>query len=172
MNNQEILFKAIEFAGWAHRNRELEATGIPLLTHPFHVMTLLFSHEVWPDGADNTMVLAAGVLHETLVAGHSPMEVTFTFVEERFGTEIAAIVRDLVHDMTDPDRETYFQRILACDWRTRIVKVADILSNVMAVTDCFRKRGFKKTHACFELAAFPSEWFIAESGFLGIGWPD
>jgi|GEM_PF-4848820 len=147
-NSQDVLFEAIEFANWAHRDQKRKLGNTPYIMHPFHVTLLLLSHGVKADESEGLIILLAGALHDTLE--DNPAEVTFDLIEEKFGNEVARVVNGVTLDPNNPDKRLSRQKILKSDWMTRIVKVADILSNTIAITNLIRKFGFEDVQKCFK----------------------
>jgi (p)ppGpp synthase/HD superfamily hydrolase len=142
MNTQIELLKAIEFASWAHRNQKRK-NGNPYIAHPFNCVTLIMScginlEETHGDRS-HLHVLIAALLHDTLE--DNPEEVTATMIEERFGPMVAQIVQEVTLDPMDPDKIKSRQKIAGCGWMTKMVKVADVLSNTMSTIESIRATG-------------------------------
>jgi (p)ppGpp synthase/HD superfamily hydrolase len=87
--------RALEFAERHHADQTRELDGeAALVTHPVEVACLL--HEAgYPDD-----VVAAGVLHDVL----EDTDVEVAELEERFGPEVARLVRDVSDDPSIEDK--------------------------------------------------------------------
>jgi len=147
MNSQKVLFQALEFANWAHRNQKRKLADAPYVVHPFHGMVLLFSHGISSESSDGLTVLIAEVLHDTLE--DNPEEVTLGLIEEKFGPDVARTVNGVTLNSDNPDKRSSRKKIVASDWRIRIVKVADVLSNTIATTDSIRQYGLAEVQKRF-----------------------
>ena len=95
-------------------------------------MLLLMEHNGGPGSGVTDTVLKGGVLHDTLE--DNPEEVTVEILGERFGNTVATIVSNVTLDPENNDKGLSRKHILSCDGATRIVKVADILSNTLELT--------------------------------------
>jgi hypothetical protein len=78
-----VIQKAINFAGKAHRSQNRKGTDIPYITHPFAVGMLLQQAKC------SDAVIAAGILHDTL----EDTTTTFEELTEQFGDRIANLVQ-------------------------------------------------------------------------------
>jgi (p)ppGpp synthase/HD superfamily hydrolase len=78
-----ITRRALEFAASHHRGQRRDADEAPFILHPLEVAQLLKSHD-YPDP-----VIAAAVLHDIV----EDTRVSSAELEERFGAEVAALVR-------------------------------------------------------------------------------
>jgi hypothetical protein len=123
------LTKALLFAAEAHRNqRRKGAAQEPYLNHLIEVVDLVVQAT---DNADMDMVIAA-LLHD--VVEDSPT--TYEDVATSFGERVAEIVRENSDDMSLPKAERRRARIAAMALKSRearIVKMADIISNLRAI---------------------------------------
>jgi (p)ppGpp synthase/HD superfamily hydrolase len=147
MNNQGMLFKPIEFANWAHRNQKRKIGVAPYIVHPFHTMLLLLLHGVRVNEPEGIIVLTASLLHDA--PEDNPEEITFELIEKEFGSEVARIVKGVTLDPSNPDKRLSRQKILGADWMTRIVKVADVLSNTIGTTVAIEKLGLAEVQKHF-----------------------
>jgi hypothetical protein len=123
------LTKALAFAAEAHRNqRRKGAAQEPYLNHLIEVVDLVVQTT---DNADIDMVIAA-LLHD--VVEDTPR--TYEDVATSFGERVAEIVRENSDDMSRPKADRRRARIAAMALKSkeaRIVKMADIISNLRAI---------------------------------------
>jgi hypothetical protein len=123
------LTKALAFAAEAHRNqRRKGAAQEPYLNHLIEVVDLVVQTT---DNADIDMVIAA-LLHD--VVEDTPR--TYEDVATSFGERVAEIVRENSDDMSLPKADRRRTRIAAMALKSkeaRIVKMADIISNLRAI---------------------------------------
>ncbi len=80
-------------------------------------------------------VLAAALLHNLL----EKTDVTFDDLSDRFGHLIALRVQRLTRD-PEVDDDVHFRRIHACDWQTRLVKLADAAERLEDETEPLEDR--------------------------------
>ena len=121
--------KALLFAAEAHRNqRRKGAAQEPYLNHLIEVVDLVVQAT---GSADMDMVIAA-LLHD--VVEDTPT--TYEDVATGFGERVAEIVRENSDNMSLPKAERRRARIAAMALKSRearIVKMADIISNLRAI---------------------------------------
>lgn len=160
--NQTTLFRAIEFANWAHRDQKRKTSGAPYIVHPFHVMLLLMAYGIGEDSRDHIGILVAGALHDTLE--DNPEEVTAKLIKREFGADVADLVKAVTLDPKNPDKRLSREKLLRSSSRKCMVKVADILSNTIGTTEAIKKLGFKKVQKRFKLPI--SERIDMERQFL------
>jgi len=120
-----LLLKAVSFSARAHRSQLRKDRETPYAAHPFRVC-LTLRHLF---GVDDTRVLAAAVLHDTI-------EDTTTDADdliEGFGPDIARWVALLSKDkrLAEPKRErTYERQIESAPWQVKLIKLADVHDNL------------------------------------------
>jgi HD domain len=123
------LTKALLFAADAHRNqRRKGAAQEPYVNHLIEVVDLVVQAT---DNADMDMVIAA-LLHD--VVEDTPT--SYEEVAASFGERVAEIVRENSDDMSLSKAERRRARIAAMALKSRearIVKMADIISNLRAI---------------------------------------
>jgi len=123
------LTKALLFAADAHRNqRRKGAAQEPYVNHLIEVVDLVVQAT---DNADMDMVIAA-LLHD--VVEDTPT--SYEEVAASFGERVAEIVRENSDDMSLSKAERRRSRIAAMALKSRearIVKMADIISNLRAI---------------------------------------
>jgi hypothetical protein len=123
------LTKALLFAADAHRNqRRKGAAQEPYLNHLIEVVDLVVQAT---DNADMDLVISA-LLHD--VVEDTPT--TYEDVATNFGERVAEIVRENSDNMSLPKAERRRARIASMALKSRearIVKMADIISNLRAI---------------------------------------
>jgi guanosine-3',5'-bis(diphosphate) 3'-pyrophosphohydrolase len=130
------LLEAVSFAARAHKHQWRKDGQTPYAAHPFRACLVL--RTVF--GIDDTEVLTAAVLHDTI-------EDTNTDCDDlirTFGPRVAGWVALLSKDKRLPDqrRETeYRARLAAADWQVKACKLADVFDNLM---DCVHSAAFRK----------------------------
>lgn len=162
IKNQTILLQSMQFANWAHRNQKRKVNDVPYIIHPFHVRWLLTTHELNPDMDLHVPVFIAGDNHDTVE--DNPEEVTFELIESQFGAEAARIVKGVTLDPKNPDKRLSRSKILASDWKIKIVKVADVLSNTMSLVLAIEKYGLVEVQKHFKGAIY--DRFVMEMQFI------
>jgi (p)ppGpp synthase/HD superfamily hydrolase len=116
--------QAVAFAARAHRHQIRKDGKTPYVSHVFRVtltLTQLF-------GVTDPRTLAAALLHDTI----EDTTTDYGILEERFGPDVADMVAALTKNMALPDarREAeYDARLLAADWRVKLIKLADVYDN-------------------------------------------
>lgn len=116
--------QAASFAAWKHRHQIRKDGRTPYIAHTFRVAMTV--RDVF--GCDDATTIAAALLHDTI-------EDTLTDYDElaaAFGNEVADIVAALTKNMALPEapREAdYDARLASADWRTRLIKLADVFDN-------------------------------------------
>jgi (p)ppGpp synthase/HD superfamily hydrolase len=90
--NEETLEKAMLFAVNAHKGQKRKGDKRPYITHPFHVMALVFKYK---KSINIYMLGSAAVLHDTV---EDCPEVDIEMITREFGLHIAALVQELSLD--------------------------------------------------------------------------
>ena len=123
------LAKALLFAAEAHRNhRRKGAAQEPYINHLIEVLDLVAQ----TTSGEDLDTLIAALLHD--VVEDTPT--TYEDVGKRFGERVAEIVRENSDDMSVPKPERRRARIAAITRKSRearIVKIADVISNLRAI---------------------------------------
>jgi hypothetical protein len=123
------LTKALLFAAEAHRNqRRKGAAQEPYINHLVEVLDLVVQAT---DGSDLDVVIAA-LLHDVV----EDTSVSYDDLAANFGERVAMIVRENSDDMSLSKAERRRTRIAAMPRKSRearIVKIADVISNLRAV---------------------------------------
>ena len=128
--NPTHLLQAIAFAADKHRRqRRKDAEASPYINHPIAVATVLASEG---DVSDEATLLAA-VLHDTV----EDTQTTFVELEERFGSEVAGLVRELTDDKSlekGERKRLQIEHARESSIRAKQVKIADKICNVRDIT--------------------------------------
>jgi GTP diphosphokinase / guanosine-3',5'-bis(diphosphate) 3'-diphosphatase len=128
--NPTHLLEAIAFAADKHRRqRRKDAEASPYINHPIAVATVLASEG---DVSDEATLLAA-VLHDTV----EDTQTTFVELEERFGSEVAGLVRELTDDKSlekGERKRLQIEHARESSIRAKQVKIADKICNVRDIT--------------------------------------
>ena len=128
--NPTNLLKAIAFAADKHRRqRRKDAEASPYINHPIAVATVLASEG---DVSDEATLLAA-VLHDTV----EDTQTTFVELEERFGSEVAGLVRELTDDKSlekGERKRLQIEHARESSIHAKQVKIADKICNVRDIT--------------------------------------
>ena len=128
--NPAHLLNAIAFAAHKHRRqRRKDADATPYINHPIAVATLL---AVEGDVEDQATLFCA-ILHDTV----EDTDTTFSELEERFGQEVADLVRELTDDKSLKKYERkrlQIEHATQSSSRAKLVKIADKHCNVRDLT--------------------------------------
>lgn len=79
----EKIIEAINYATKAHNGQVRKSSNLPYINHPIEVGSILIQYQC------STNVIVAGILHDTL----EDTPVTFTDLKQKFGREIANLVK-------------------------------------------------------------------------------
>lgn len=107
--------RAYELAKAAHRGKN-DRGGHPYIGHPVRVSARFET---------DTALAVAALLHDTV----EDTPVTLETIEEAFGTEIRDLVEGLTHRKESESYSEYVARAGSC-WKTRWIKMADLLDNM------------------------------------------
>lgn len=117
--------RAAKLAAKSHRHQLRKDGATPYISHPMRVaLTVL---QVF--GEHDEIVLAAALLHDVI----EDTTCDYDDVVAACGTEVAAVVAALSKDKRIPEEEReqiYARQIGSADWRTRMVKLADVYDNL------------------------------------------
>lgn len=126
-----LFIEALAFAADRHRDhRRKNAAASPYINHPIALAHVL----VGEGGVTETSVLCAAILHDTV----EDTQTTFAELEERFGAEIAGIVREVTDDKELPNarrKELQVEHAPHLSRGARLVKLADKICNLRDVAD-------------------------------------
>lgn len=126
----ERILTAIQFAIRKHNGqtrKNKDGTPIPYIEHPVETVRLLVKY-----GVTDEVALVAAVLHDTL-------EDTTTTVEELedlFGSEVTAVVKEVTDDKTlgkNERKEEQIRRAPKYSKAARNVKLADCTHNIFSI---------------------------------------
>jgi hypothetical protein len=124
-----LIARATGFAARAHLNqRRKGAAQEPYVNHVIEVMELLAD----ATGGTDAELLAGGLLHDTI----EDCGVTADEIEHEFGPRVARLVTENSDDMSmplDQRRALRIAQIAAKPKDSRMIKIADVISNVRAM---------------------------------------
>ena len=128
--NPTPLLKAISFAAEKHRHqRRKDSEASPYINHPIAVATVLAAEGEVSD----EVTLIAAALHDTV----EDTETTFAELEERFGSEVAGLVRELTDDKSIDKLERkrlQIEHAAQSSSRAKQLKIADKICNIRDIT--------------------------------------
>jgi guanosine-3',5'-bis(diphosphate) 3'-pyrophosphohydrolase len=120
------LLKAIAFAADKHRHqRRKDAEASPYINHPIAVANALAGE----GGVSDEVTLLAAVLHDTV----EDTQTTFAELEQNFGLEVTALVREVTDDKSLPKaqrKQLQVEHAPSSSNRAKQLKIADKVCNV------------------------------------------
>jgi len=128
----DLLDRAITFAVRAHHGIERKGKGFPYIVHPMEAVSIAATM------TSDQELLAAAALHDTV----EDTAVTFRDIEREFGTRVAQLVEsesDIEFEGKSREeswrlrKEEAIERLSVADNDTKIVALADKLSNIRAI---------------------------------------
>ena len=127
MDNDLVkLSQAVDYAARQHiAQRRKGCRAEPYVNHLTEVAALLAEAT---DGTDPVLVMG-GLLHDTL----EDTDTTYGDLEERFGPEVAALVREVTDDKSLPKdvrKRLQIEKTPSKSRRARLLKIADKTSNL------------------------------------------
>jgi (p)ppGpp synthase/HD superfamily hydrolase len=142
--------EAVSFAA-RHHCHQLRPDGItPYVAHPVRIaLTILTLFQ-----CDDAEVTAAALLHDVL----EKTGATYDELATEFGTRVADMVSALSKDHRLPGEaaeRAYLVQLQAADWKTRLIKLADVFDNLSDATPDDLPRRKKKARQALTLAAEP-----------------
>lgn len=111
--------KAMNLAERAHKNQFRKDGITPYIEHPKALFNLLLFF-----GIRDENILCSALLHDII----EDCGVKRKFIEEEFNSEVGRIVSGLTRDCP---REEYEDRIKNSDFSIQIIKIADIIHNLI-----------------------------------------
>lgn len=124
--NLEKLLQAVSFASRSHQGQLRKDGRTPYAAHTSRVCLIV--GQVF--GFDDPEMLAAALLHDTI----EDTTTDFDDLLEQFGRNVATWVKALTKDkrLEETEREeAYIEQILQADWQVHVIKLADILDNMI-----------------------------------------
>ena len=129
LSNAELLtltIKCINFAAVKHKNQKRkDAEQTPYINHPIGVANILIEEG---NVHDSALILAA-LLHDTV----EDTDTTFEEIEQEFGSEVCAIVREVTDDKRLPKAERkrlQIENAPGRSYKAKLVTLADKLYNL------------------------------------------
>lgn len=132
---------ALAYAAELHSEQKRKGGDIPYIGHLLSVAGLVIEA-----GGSETEVIGA-LLHDA--AEDQGGEATLAVIEERFGADVAQIVRECSDTLTTPKppwrhrKEAYLSHLLDALPQSQLVSLADKLDNARAILRDFRREGPK-----------------------------
>ncbi len=118
--------KALSFASVKHASQKRKADGTPYINHLIEVASILSSE----GGIVDLDILSAAILHDVL----EDTNTTKKQLQHEFGSHITNIVVELSDDKNLERKERKamaLQKILNASAEARLIKIADIISNLI-----------------------------------------
>lgn len=126
MNN---MLRAIRYATMAHANQVRKYSGIPYITHPISVATILQDHFI-----KDKETLIGAILHDTIEDTY----VTYEDILWHFGRGVAEIVKYCTHE-DNPNMNRYDRKqaslkiyVQGCK-KSQNIKMADMIHNCTSI---------------------------------------
>ena len=124
-----LLARAADYAARQHiAQRRKGERAEPYINHLTEVAALLAE----ATGGNDVMLLAGGLLHDTL----EDTDATYEDLEQRFGPEVAALVAEVTDDKSLPKEERkqlQIDKTPAKSRRAKLLKIADKTSNLRSM---------------------------------------
>ncbi len=124
-DRQLLLLDAAHFAAERHRDQRRKGSdAAPYINHPLKVASILARH-----GVDDTELLAAALLHDTV----EDTETSIEEIETRFGARVAGIVAEVTDDKSLPKAERKRLQVEHAPHKSddaRRLKIADKICNL------------------------------------------
>lgn len=125
----ELIIAALAFAALKHRNQSRkDAAGTPYIIHPIEVLHVVFQI----GGERDPVTILACILHDTV----EDTGTTFEELAERFGAEVASVVKELTDDKSlakEERKRLQVEHAAHKTGRAKIVKYGDKSANVADV---------------------------------------
>jgi DNA-binding MarR family transcriptional regulator len=136
----EKLEKVFAYAKQKHKNQKRKGTDIPYFVHLLDVAAILHG-EV--DDEENNHIIAAGLLHDVVEDKHA----TESELRRIFGKMITGIVMEVTEkDKSLPwkaRKEQQIEAMKTASKEARLVKLADMLSNIKSIIHDYKQIGDK-----------------------------
>lgn len=168
--------EAMLYAHYWHVNQSRRGTGIPYISHPLAVSSIVLEHGGTEDEA------IAALLHDAVKDGPrntgEPRPLIERQISDRFGEKVVKIISGCaIADPPDPQqswqtqREIYLQQLETADQSALLVAAADKLHNLQSLLLARRNLGEQVWSHC-EADRQGSLWYYCRLGeLLGRRWP-
>lgn len=127
---QQVI-EAARFAARKHRQqRRKGAEQDPYINHPLELLNMLANDA----GIDDPVVLLGALLHDTV----EDTDTTFEELSDRFGPEVAQVVKELTDDKSLPKatrKELQVEHASHMSDRAKLIKLADKTSNLRDIAN-------------------------------------
>ncbi len=128
--------KAKQFAYQAHKGQFRRDGVTPYITHPMAVAGILRNQ-----GINDDEILSAALLHDVV----EDCGITLDQIMNNFGPRITRLVDGMTHRKSEESDEDYRRRIIANDDEVRIIKLADVLHNMLTTASIPEEKNREKT---------------------------
>lgn len=124
----DLIREAEVFAREAHGQTGVTYNDAPYIVHPAEVVTILKAH-----GVTDPALLAAGWLHDVV---EDVKGVTYTTIADRFGSEVAGLVKDVTKVSRKEDgprairHAKDYAALARASPRGKALKCADVIANL------------------------------------------
>ena len=156
--NPHLWQRAASLAARFHVNQARKDGRTPYVAHPFRV-ALVVSNVFQ---VHDPIILSGALLHD--VIEDTPADYDDVF--HTCGTDVAEIVAAMTKDMRLPDAQrepAYDRQLAACDWRVKLVKLADVYDNLCdSMPGGQRQRCIAKAHRAINIALDDGEERLME----------
>lgn len=159
----ERLEEAYQFAKQAHEGQTRKGTDIPYIVHPVEASiiayTLLMEKKV-----KNVDVVVAAILHDVI----EDTEYSKEDIANRFGSETAELVASVSENKREGKskeetwkirKEEAVQKVQKASIETKIIDLADKLSNLRATKECYIAEGEKFWNRFNQKDKSQHEWY-------------
>ena len=128
--------KAKQFAYQAHKGQFRRDGVTPYITHPMAVAEILRKQ-----GINDDAILSAALLHDVV----EDCSITLDEIMQNFGPRITRLVDGMTQRKSEESDESYRRRIIANDDEVRMIKLADVLHNMLTTTNIPDEKNRAKT---------------------------
>ncbi len=128
--------KAKQFAYQAHKGQFRKDGATPYFTHPIAVAEILRKQ-----GINDDAILSAALLHDVV----EDCNITLKQIMESFGPNITKLVDGMTQKKGKESKKNYRQRIINNSNEVRIIKLADVLHNMLETANIPDEKKRSKT---------------------------
>lgn len=126
----DLILRAIKFSADKHRHQRRKGEeALPYVNHPIDVAESLWS----VGGVRDVKIIAAAILHDTI----EDTEATADEIEQLFGPEVLALVKEVSDDKSLPKaqrKQLQIEHAAHKSAAAKQIKLADKMSNVRDIT--------------------------------------
>lgn len=136
---QQNYAQAVLFAFNAHKGQVRKDSKLPFIIHPLRVSELVLKN--WKNHPCVELMRIVAILHDTI----EDTSVTYEDILEKFGKEIADMVREVSEEQVGSIEEMhkkYLLKLISSSDCAKIVKLCDIRDNVEDTDDKIKWKKF------------------------------